>query len=494
MIHRLSINMNYAVHWTADQMMRDFIQNFYDAAGEKNFHHQFQYHYSDGSLEMSSEGGFSKEWLLYFGASTKRNSHKTFAGKYGEGFKIAALVAIRDYGLGVTMESRDWRIEVISSDKSVKETSMSFLTYDITSRPENEGRSVLTLKNVSDDLFRVFKNNVFTFLYPENPILGDVIYEEDDIRVYHTKEGISKGCVFTSFQKRGDIPLPYVFCWNEYTSDRDDRDRKNFYSSELKWIICHCVSFIPYKDLGDMLEVMKPYWKGKTPRRDPYGYGVLLVKIILEKLSKSDSFINSFKSKYGAVLAADNSMDMNQNRRMIMKNWYRLYKDELTLELVMDNFSYVGIQTLEEICEQNNGFDVIRDPTATEYKRILLLQNIANDYFRDILCYDSLPPCKVIINDNAPIAGESIGRRSELRTVNAFGLRVLTDVQIVKMKGRLLRHDHFAEALSTYLHELLHQFGGDRHPQFHYALILMCRRLLDLREILEKEKGKWEKS
>ena len=101
MIHRLSINMNYAVHWTADQMMRDFIQNFYDAAGEKNFHHQFQYHYSDGSLEMSSEGGFSKEWLLYFGASTKRNSHKTFAGKYGEGFKIAALVAIRDYGLGV---------------------------------------------------------------------------------------------------------------------------------------------------------------------------------------------------------------------------------------------------------------------------------------------------------------------------------------------------------------------------------------------------------
>lgn len=107
----LNLSYNYPVKWGTWKVLVDFIQNFYDAAGYENFHKQFVYSYQNKVLTMSLDNHpFELDWLLYMGASTKRNGSRYYAGCFGEGFKIAALISRRDFNWDIVMESKDWRI------------------------------------------------------------------------------------------------------------------------------------------------------------------------------------------------------------------------------------------------------------------------------------------------------------------------------------------------------------------------------------------------
>jgi hypothetical protein len=52
------------------------------------------------------------DWLIPIGASTKREGGGSYAGYFGEGFKIASLCAIRDHGWNIEIRSRDWELMV----------------------------------------------------------------------------------------------------------------------------------------------------------------------------------------------------------------------------------------------------------------------------------------------------------------------------------------------------------------------------------------------
>ena len=73
----LNLSYNYPVKWGTWKVFVDFIQNFYDAAGYENFHKQFVYSYENNVLTMSLDNHpFELDWLLYMGASTKRNGSR----------------------------------------------------------------------------------------------------------------------------------------------------------------------------------------------------------------------------------------------------------------------------------------------------------------------------------------------------------------------------------------------------------------------------------
>ena len=109
---KLNILISYPVKWNNFFVMRDFVQNFFDAIGYEDFFEGFKYKYDSGVLTMEGKTSFDLDWLCYLGTSTKRDPDTKSAGRFGEGFKVAALIAYRDYGYGITMESRDWRIIV----------------------------------------------------------------------------------------------------------------------------------------------------------------------------------------------------------------------------------------------------------------------------------------------------------------------------------------------------------------------------------------------
>ena len=68
-IRKLNLVMSYPVQWSLYQVMDNFVQNFYDAVGSERFMEHFEFEYSNGTIVLRSDVGFSKEWLYFMGAS-----------------------------------------------------------------------------------------------------------------------------------------------------------------------------------------------------------------------------------------------------------------------------------------------------------------------------------------------------------------------------------------------------------------------------------------
>ncbi len=184
MIIPVNIVKTYPVIWNKYKVFRDFIQNFYDSVPQNEWNEKFCYKYSEKKklLEMSVNGvTFSYEWLLHIGASTKTNSSEEKAGYFGEGFKIASLCAIRDFGYNVEMLSGNWRLKVIFVESKIDQQTVYMLAYDV-QKIRNINRSKLIISNLTKDGYEHFKTAMSSFLYPENPILGAKIWEGEDWR------------------------------------------------------------------------------------------------------------------------------------------------------------------------------------------------------------------------------------------------------------------------------------------------------------------------
>jgi hypothetical protein len=116
----LNLVYDYPVRWSKYKVLRDFVQNFYDSIGYREWSSRFKYSYKQGKLSMTAlDVSFSYEWLVPIGASTKRDGSNAYAGYFGEGFKIAALNALREYNWDVCAGSSDWQITVIKAAMTV---------------------------------------------------------------------------------------------------------------------------------------------------------------------------------------------------------------------------------------------------------------------------------------------------------------------------------------------------------------------------------------
>lgn len=132
-VRRVSLNLvyDYPVHWSRFKVLRDLIQNFYDSIPRTEWDSRFVHRLADGRLTLTSRGvDFSYDWLIPIGASTKRDGGQ-HAGYFGEGFKIAALCALRDHGWQIEVRSRDWRLAVVTETLNVEGRALQSLAYDI---------------------------------------------------------------------------------------------------------------------------------------------------------------------------------------------------------------------------------------------------------------------------------------------------------------------------------------------------------------------------
>ena len=97
----VNIVMTYPVHWTKYQVLRDFVQNFYDAVGYNDWRKRFCYEYENSVLSMRIENvSFNYEWLMHIGASTKTGQSKCYAGFLGRASKLLRYVG-SETGAGV---------------------------------------------------------------------------------------------------------------------------------------------------------------------------------------------------------------------------------------------------------------------------------------------------------------------------------------------------------------------------------------------------------
>ncbi|MDE6641681.1 MAG: hypothetical protein K2K63_14295 [Acetatifactor sp.] len=503
---KLNMVMTYPIRWSMCHIMEDYIQNFYDVIGAENFAQDFVYSYDESRRELRMEGrkGFHVEWLHYIGASTKgENSAHYMAGKFGEGFKIASLCAYRDYKVSVHMESRDWALNVLKMPGKIDGQSIEFLGYDIKKRVY-EDNSMLLLGNIALEAYQDFLEAIQRFFYPENPLFGECIANTRDYAVYRMKSsGISggqriMGKVFASMQERAEIRgIPLIFCNHSYEPDKeDDRDRERFHFHDIESAVTEIVVRLEGEALRKVFMEFQPYWR-RDGRSAVTGqdWNRLIRKMvwqIRDDHTVRQKVYDCLKDHYIADIDAC-VIKWDKNKYKTATAWFRMSRFYGVYKLLPYYFSDLGINTIYDLCEKYDGFHVIYEPDELQRSRIQILEKMARDIFSDMIYYEKLPECRVIVNEGTPNEGFVRVNDTENPQCNEMGLKVVNDITEVNLRKALFCKDSFPETMIIYMHELLHQFGGDASRQFRTAILAMDYRIMQNFGKLEEYECMWRK-
>ena len=495
-IKKLNLTLNYPISWQKDKVLRDYIQNFYDATEMDKFKQEFHYTFNNSTLTMEMKEVFDKEWLYYMGASTKQENcqNNRYAGQFGEGFKVASLVAYRDFHWNIEMASKNWVLHVTSVESVIDGQKVDFLAYEQTGRLY-QVNSILTIKGVGEEDYHTFQKVLNDFEYEGNPQFGACIMKNDELAVYHTNPDVveaGKGYAFVRYQKRAVLDFPLIICSHHYSAaDEDDRDRNYYTKQQVQNLLYHefCISkeLFPAQAAYEILLSVQRFWNNGLKN---YIWKRLMIRLfyaICEEEKWKQIFLEEFENK----LVAENGRYINRNRDRISREWLKNSQYRTRRRVIFD-FTLLGISSIEQLCEENNGFQVYREPDETQRECIAILSKAAGQLMGDVLCYDAFPKCGIVVNDKAPMEGLAhISKTKQKIALKDKRFVPVNEVRHIYLQQYVFHKDEFGRALAVYMHELLHQFGGDSHMQFHHAIVLMNRRMMERVQIIQECEEKW---
>jgi hypothetical protein len=241
-----------------------------------------------------------------------------------------------------------------------------------------------------------------------------------------------------------------------------------------------------------VLEIMRPMWWNYHDRswRKTDWYVVIYALVVNIKWSMVTS--DKFYKKYGHMLVADSIWKYHgRHKKNIAYRWLRS-SEYRNRSMVGNVFENLGIKTLFSLCAENGVFDIEAEPSEIQTKRIKILETVAKEFFSNLLCYDSFPECKILVNKEYMSRGTAHNRSVDTDKRNKKGLRVKNCTDKINIAREIIDGDSLAEAVPVYIHELLHQFGGDSSPNFHKALVYMNEIMLEKGQEILRYEDKWK--
>ncbi|MGM0601230.1 MAG: hypothetical protein ACQETH_15580 [Candidatus Rifleibacteriota bacterium] len=500
----LNLVMDYPVNWTRFKVLRDFVQNFYDSIGFEQWTKRFSWRQTGNSTVMRAENvEFDYQWLVHIGASTKREQPGKYAGKFGEGFKIASLAGFRDYKWNITMSSCDWRIYVTSSDFCIDGQHMESLAYYVEKVPHTNYSELVISGGVpihEDLLISVIQS----FYYKENPLLGEPIWESERAAIYKRSDlevpyqipytpGIKKrGIVFSAYQALGSVDIPLVFC--NHFSGENDRDRNSLLDFQVISLIDKVVWDISDPHVAiTVLEYLKNHWHAYRSKKIEYSFYSIINRLV-EIVDSNKCAKTLFLARYPDLLVVDKLKRGDYGgsyRRKLSRAWAssanRKYK------FVQSAFKILGYQTVEQACQQNGGFLEFQPASELEKQLVAILERYARQIFGDFFGFVDYPAVDIIANSSAKWLGMANLVPVTRCRYNDFGMRIRYGLRSVALKKNLFSCDKYGQAWSTYIHELSHVFGGDQSAGFSRALSVtmdMCMNCIDRMSLMRAE---WQK-
>lgn len=498
----LNIMTSYPVKWTKQQVLRDIIQNFYDDIGLRDFGKKFKKEYIAEQMSLSAvSSGFSYEWLLHVGASTKQEQSGQYAGFYGEGFKMAVLCALRDYGWQINMRSRDWSIEVCVLATNIDGKKLRQLAYNVEEGLEHSPETVLTINPFSQDDVTLLNDVVLGFYYPENPLIGKLIFENEYAAV-HERSKIPKpkhfaisfdvngdGLIFTGFQARGSFVKPLVICNHRFKTE--DRERNHIYFTTVLSLMIDLVDLIDAKTSCYLLEQLEKYWYDYPETKDDVKSWYSLIRKLIRKIvyqNFTSMSANDFIKNHPDLAVCERPTNTHmRNRKAQALMWRKLHLPES--RLVQDSFCLLGYKTIVDLCEKSGGYNVTRMPNNDEKQLLNILEHAAKSVLDSFIT--NFPECLVIENDSSVWSGTANLLKNKKVDYNNHGLRILYTINYIEIKKSLLTKDSFMKAISTYFHELCHCFGGDSSASFSLALTRVIELTIENAKKLQEFEHKW---
>lgn len=150
--YELAISSNYVHTWTVEDAIREIMQNAIDSATDG---FKLAVSYSNGTLTITNIGACLSVTDLVLGNSGKNDPTK-YIGTYGEGFKLALIVLLRnDIGVTITTNGQRWTPEFRRSTKFMIET----LHVDVEKLPVVHVEIAFSLTGIDIDTFEAIRNN-----------------------------------------------------------------------------------------------------------------------------------------------------------------------------------------------------------------------------------------------------------------------------------------------------------------------------------------------
>jgi len=500
----LNLVYTYPVRWSRYQILRDLIQNFYDAVGAGDWSRCFSWSRAGDDLTLEvQDTGFSYEWLLHIGASTKTAAAAgRFAGFFGEGFKIAALCALRDHGWEISMASRDWELEVTATDLSVDGATLRSLGYRVRKRSFADA-TWLRLRPFGADDEPLLEAALLSFFYPENPLLGARIWADDRTAFYHrsarpkperfpkTGSGPAPGIVFAARQAMGSFEIPLVVAVHD--AGARNRDREDFLRMDVVETLCTAVRRLPAAAAAVVLEAMRSRWYAFPARLYDFDSVYPVVHALARRVAQDAAVRQRWRAAHPDLLVARRVRRSDvpaANRRKEALAWLR--QTGRRVRLVQNGFAALGYPDLESACELEHGFARAREPEAAEARYLAVLEQLIRASFPRVLPEEGLPAVRVIDNATAAWRGSSDNLPAADQARTAGGGKVRYRQSYIALGRSLLAPEQFAEALATYLHELAHVHGGDRSAAFSAALTDLIAAVAGVPEALLDARQRWQ--
>ncbi len=101
---------------------------------------------------------------------------------------------------------------------------------------------------------------------------------------------------------------------------------------------------------------------------------------------------------------------------------------------------------------------------------------------------EKIPERRIIQNYNASYHGMAKVHKKNKQCYNCRGIAIRYDISEIYLKRTIFQKDGYYDALSTYIHELCHMFGGDASNAFSLGLTFAMEILLSNYAVVEKFK------
>lgn len=474
-----SVTTAWGVNWDEEFIARDILQNFFDA--NRNQVAEVAVGVDGRDVSITGPAAFRLEELLYLGSTKDEDD----VGKYGEGFKAAAVCLLRNHGVTPVIVSGRQILCIRVADETAPGTDFYPLVYDFFTTAAPFRGTRLFLPGCSPKLARCLEAGLSHFFFAENPLLGDRLWRDwrGNFAIYASTTE-AHGHIFYRNLKRGEVPdIPVVLVINkEYAviekKIKSDRDRNAFGSELLKDFYGVFAQHGLKQDregVETLLERARPCWSRGQGHpllervADAWPYAVLFDDDKAGKLFGAGCFASSASKNYAEQLRF----------REMETEWQRQGRVGLP-----GYFARFGVVSARRHCEdvekkarQEAHATDSRRPTGAETGALSLLSRT--------------------LKDLAPAIGRVFERDGVTYTV------ARTEVVLGELKQERSYRSHkvflaeqvlesdFAEALAVYLHEHAHIFGYDGSRGFTDALTELLGTVVRHRQDLDTYEVEW---
>lgn len=229
--YELTISTGYVPDWGIVEAMREIFQNALDNE-ISNPENVMGWSFEDGTIRVSNKTSKLKVESLLLGCSTKTNDKNTI-GKWGEGYKIAFMVLLRNnkkikvYNYGAR---EVWEVRLVKSKRyNGQLITTVFVDKEPVWRKIPEADLIIEVSGITDDEYKMIQQK--NLHLREDPVKNFNYKDIGSILIDESERGniYVKGLFITNLDKS-------VYGYNFEPSVIDlDRDRRMINAFDIQW-------------------------------------------------------------------------------------------------------------------------------------------------------------------------------------------------------------------------------------------------------------------